>query len=116
MPDVARGVREAAAAETTTAPEIGGGRSAVWLGEFASAIAEAASELGAGDDAQPKAARIAKNDVGEVGWCMEIRESLVQLRGSRKDDSFSVARTSSRFLGKLCAAASQGKTYRWGYG
>jgi hypothetical protein len=71
MPDVAREVREAAAADTKTAPETGGGRSAIRSGEFASAIAAAASELGAGDDAQPMAPRIAKNEIGEVGWCME---------------------------------------------
>jgi hypothetical protein len=69
MPAVAREVREAAAADTKTVPEMGGGRSATWSGDLASATA--ASGLGAGDDAQPKAARIARNEVGEVGWHME---------------------------------------------
>src|ERR1039457_54895 len=71
MPEVARGVREAAAAEISTTPEIGGGRSVSWSGELASSAA--ASGLGVGDDAQPKAARIARSpgrrELGDVEKC-----------------------------------------------
>jgi hypothetical protein len=57
------------------APESEGGRSPSWSGEPASS--PAASALGAGEDAQPKAARTARKparrELGDVEKCIEAK-------------------------------------------